>query len=255
MIAAKSDLILQPDEYLMGIPMVEQAIAEGAKTFVHISFPRHMSYEILSERRELIKAECAKKGLKYVDVTAPDPTGDAGVPGTQQFIMEEVPRIVAEYGVDTAIFGTNCSMQEPLLKQILKYKAIYVIPCCPSPYHGFPAGLAINIPTDKKGDVPFILEEITKKVKAGGNTGRMSTWPVPCNMLMIMAGTEYAKAYLEGKTNGKIDKDYLQKVFNDTAVELTRTEGQQTDIYLFDNFGKGPSYENYFMMMEDFYTF
>ena len=61
MIAAKSDLILQPDEYLMGIPMVEQAIAEGAKTFVHISFPRHMSYEILSERRELIKSECAKK--------------------------------------------------------------------------------------------------------------------------------------------------------------------------------------------------
>lgn len=255
MVASKADLVLQPDEYLMGTPMVEQAKKLGAKTFVHISFPRHMSYQILSARRELIKQKCAENGIKYVDVTAPDPTGDAGVPGTQQFILEEVPRLVAKYGKDTAIFGTNCSMQEPLIKQVLKNKAIYVIPCCPSPYHGFPAGLSIEIPMDKKGDVPFILKEIKNKVATGGNTGRMSTWPVPCNMMMILAGVEYAKAYLEGRTNGMVDPVYLQKVFNTEAATLTKVDNMEVEIYNFDNFGKGPSFKNYFMMMEDFYTF
>ena len=57
-----------------------------------------MSYALLSARRDLFKERCEQLGLEFVDATAPDPTGDAGVSGTQQFILEDVPKMVAKYG-------------------------------------------------------------------------------------------------------------------------------------------------------------
>ena len=90
--------------------------------------------------------------MKFVDATAPDPTGDAGVPGAQQFILEDVPRKIAEYGKDTNFFSTNCAMQEPLIKASLEGGAIYAQQCCPSPYHGYPGALGIEIPADKAGN-------------------------------------------------------------------------------------------------------
>jgi len=116
MIASKADVVFQADELGMGTAIIDQAVSMGAKTFVHYSFPRHMSYQLLSMRRDIFKEYCAEKGLQFIDATAPDPTGDAGVPGAQQFILEDIPRKIEEYGKDTCFFSTNCSMQEPLIK-------------------------------------------------------------------------------------------------------------------------------------------
>ncbi len=94
MISEKADIVLQLDELGMGTAVPEQAKAQGAKVFVHYSFPRHMSYALLSARRDIMKDTCAEIGLEFVDASAPDPTGDAGVAGAQQFILEDVPRMV-----------------------------------------------------------------------------------------------------------------------------------------------------------------
>ncbi|HCX78922.1 MAG TPA: hypothetical protein DG577_05900, partial [Firmicutes bacterium] len=48
-----------------------------------------------------------------------------GVSGAQQFILEDVPRQIEQYGKDTAFFSTNCSMQEPLIRSVLEGGAIY----------------------------------------------------------------------------------------------------------------------------------
>ena len=84
MISSKADVVLQIDDVGIGTKMVEQAKKMGAKAFVHYSFPRHMSYEMLAKRRDNMKTACEKEGIKFIDATAPDPTGDAGVPGAQQ---------------------------------------------------------------------------------------------------------------------------------------------------------------------------
>ena len=125
MITGKADICLQMDELGMGTRVPQQADKLGAKVFVHYSFPRHMSYALLSKRRDMFKEECAKLGMEFVDATAPDPTGDAGVSGTQQFILEDVPRKVEEYGKDTNFFSTNCSMMEPLIKSVLNTGAVF----------------------------------------------------------------------------------------------------------------------------------
>ncbi len=247
MIASKADIVLQADELGMGTTIVEQAKKQGAKTLVHYSFPRHMSYQLLSMRRDILKENCEKSGLEFVDATAPDPTGDAGVPGAQQFILEDVPRKVAEYGKDTAFFSTNCSMQEPLIKSALIEGAIYPQPCCPSPYHGFPGALGIAIPEDKQGDIPYAVEQIKSKIAEYDGTGRFSTWPVPINMMFIESGAEYAIAYLEGNTDGKNDSEKLTELFKDYAEnDITMTTYTNSE---------GNELNNMYLILLDYLTF
>lgn len=79
----------------------------GATDFVHISFPRHMSYELLSRRRNIMEATCKDIGIKFHFESAPDPVSDVGVAGAQQFILEKVPAWLEKYGKDTAFYCTN----------------------------------------------------------------------------------------------------------------------------------------------------
>lgn len=246
LIADAADIVLNADELGMGTAVMEQAKALGAKTFVHYSFPRHMSIALLSGRRDLLKETAAKLGIEFVEATAPDPTGDAGVPGAQQFILEDVPKMIEKYGKDTAFFATNCSMQEPIIKTVLAGGAIFPQQCCPSPYHGYPGALGIEIPDDKAGDVNFVLEESTKKIVEGGNAGRMSTWTVPVNMLFVEAGVKYADAFLKGEITSKNDMAAMQKICEEIAGGPVVMEK------LTEN---GVNYDNFYTLLGSFYVF
>ena len=164
-IASRADVTLELDQLQRGETIIQTAKEMGAKTFIHYSFPRHMSYELLAQRRDIMKETCEELGLEFVEVDAPDPTGDAGVSGAQQFILEDVPRQVEKYGKDTALFSTNCAMQEPLIKSALETGAIYPEQCCPNPYHAYPGALGIQIPEDKAGDLDYLAEQITEKLQ------------------------------------------------------------------------------------------
>ncbi|WP_113671415.1 DUF3798 domain-containing protein [Vallitalea guaymasensis] len=248
MIADRADLCFQMDEVGMGTAIVEQIKKQGAETLVHYSFPRHMSYALLAARRDLLKENCKKEGIKFVDATAPDPTGDAGISGAQQFILEDVPKKIKQYGEDTAFFSTNCSMQPPLIKSILQQHGIYPQPCCPSPYHGFPSALQIEIPEDKKGDANYVVEQI-RRINAENNmTGRMSTWPVPVNMMFIEAGAEYASQWIEGKFKDKIDNEKLKECF----VDYTSNYGDDIDINVTLLEENGKKFDNYFLVLIDY---
>ncbi len=245
-ISPKADVVLQGDELGMGLTIIEQAEKIGAKTFVHYSFPRHMSYPLLAARRDIFKTECEARGIAFVDATAPDPTGDAGVPGAQQFILEDIPRKVEEFGKDTCFFSTNCAMQEPLIKSSLENGAIVAQQCCPSPYHGYPGALGIEIPDDKQGDVAYIIDQISAKIAEKGGTGRFSTWPVPVNMMFVDSGVEYGIAWAQGKTEGKLDKAYMEKLFSEYAgVEIKLTTLEEG----------GTAYDNFLLLLSDYITF
>jgi ABC-type sugar transport system substrate-binding protein len=97
-IAGAADLSINSDTLSMGYIMVAAAKRMGADTYVHISFPRHMSYELLSRRRQIMEAACRDLGLRFVFETAPDPTSDVGVAGAQQYVLEKVPAWLQKYG-------------------------------------------------------------------------------------------------------------------------------------------------------------
>lgn len=220
--AARGDIILDLDQYKRGESVMKIAKDMGAETFIHYSFPRHMSYELLSARRDALKATAEEIGIEFLEVDAPDPTSEAGVPGAQQFIMEDVPRQVEKYGKDTAFFSTNCSMMEPLIIQSLEHGAIFPEQCCPSPYHAYPGALGIEIPEDKAGDIDFLSAQIAEKVAEKGGSGRFGTWVRPANVAMIEAGVEYAKAFINGdidRLDPEAMKGFMRQVTDDEAGE------------------------------------
>ena len=135
-IQAAADMAINNDFVSRGYTIIWAAKELGAKTFVHISFPRHMSYETLGLRRQIMEAACNDTGVKFVFETAPDPTSDVGVAGAQQFILEKVPQWIEKYGKETAFFCTNDAHTEPLLKQLLQYGGIFVEADLPSPLMG-----------------------------------------------------------------------------------------------------------------------
>ena len=247
----KADIVLQVDEPGCGIVLPPQAAKQGAKTMIHYSFPRHMSYALIVARHENFKKYCAENNIELVDVTAPDPTGDSGITGAQQFILEDVPRQIEKYGKDTVFFTTNCGMQEPLIRSVFENGAIYSLQCCPSPFHAFPAALIIDM-AGHEADVNYMMEQLQAKVTEYNMGGRVSTWGVPCNMLFISAGVEYAKKVLEGQTSGTLDEQVLRDTIQDCAEEFTPDAKMTIDYYVDDN---GNAKENHFLVMSDFVTF
>lgn len=247
----KADIVLQVDEPGCGIVLPPQASKQGAKTMIHYSFPRHMSYALIVARHENFKKYCAENNIELVDVTAPDPTGDSGITGAQQFILEDVPRQIEKYGKDTVFFTTNCGMQEPLIRSVFENGAIYSLQCCPSPFHAFPAALNIDM-AGHEADVNYMMEQLQAKVTEYNMGGRVSTWGVPCNMLFISAGVEYAKKVLEGQTSGTLDEQVLRDTIQECAQEFTPDAKMTVDYYVDDS---GNAKENHFLVMSDFVTF
>ncbi|HHT44509.1 MAG TPA: DUF3798 domain-containing protein [Fastidiosipila sp.] len=245
----KADINTLVDEISMGKTIPTEAKAMGAKTLIHYSFPRHLGYATIANRLNIMKKTAEEIGITLVEVNAPDPTGDQGVSGAQQFIIEDVPRQVAQYGKDTAFFSTNCSMQEPLIRTVFEEGAIMPQQCCPSPYHGYPAALSIEV-KGHEGDVQYMLDQISEKLLEGGQAERMSTWGVPFNMLMIDAGVTFAMKWLEGE----VDRDDLE-AYKATVQEVAmeRNAGN-LEISNYVDPDKG-ELENFFLFLAPFYDF
>ena len=96
-IAGAADIVLGVDEINGGYQIVETLKEWGCDVLVHYSFARHMSYETIVARYNILVEECEDAGIELVFRDAPDPTGDAGMTGAQQFILEDVPLVMQEY--------------------------------------------------------------------------------------------------------------------------------------------------------------
>jgi len=246
-VAVHADIAMISDDLSMGRVIVEQAHRMGADTFAHISFPRHLGMVNIAARRALLMETAAEKGLRWVELTAPDPMSE-GVAQTQMFILENVPRWVAEHGQRTAFFSTNCGMQEPLITQIAAHGGFYPLQCCPSPFHALPA--AFNISMDgREGDVDFLLRQLSTAVSAAGGSGRFSTWPVPINMLLVETGVMYSIEYLEGRV-GRHDRPALTRIINQVAGQF----GTEVELRNWPLAG-GTTIPNFYMVLSDFVTF
>lgn len=230
------------------IPLAAKKL--GAKTFVHISFPRHMSYETLSRRRAIMERACKDLGLKFVFETAPDPTSDVGVAGAQQFILEKVPAWVKKYGKDTAFFCTNDAQTEPLIRQVAKYGGFFIEADLPSPLMGYPGALGIDL-KNEKGNFPAILKKVENAVIKAGGKGRMGTWSYSYGYTATAGLGEFGKRIVEGKAkigNRKAMMDSFKKyspgadwngapyVDSNTGVKMKNYALVYQDTYVF---GKG----------------
>ena len=235
-ISAASDIVMYADEVAQGDTIMETCAKWGVDVLIHYSFPRHMAMELIVGRHELLQKNADALGIELVDVTAPDPTAEAGLSASQQFILEDVPQQLAKYeGKKVAFFTTNCGMQPSLQAACLDQpNAYYPQPCCPSPYHAFPATLGLEL--EIGGDDTEALKQIAAKLKEHDAVDRFSTWSSPVAMTIIEIGVEYAKAYIEGEVTERNDGAKLAamldaKISGAKVANYTNAEGTTFDNY------------------------
>ena len=202
-ITEAADISTHTDHIGRGYTIPLGAQKMGANTFVHISFPRHMSYETLGLRRAIMEEACKDLGMKFVFETAPDPTSDVGMAGAQQYILENMPAWIEKYGKDAAFFCTNDGHTEPLLRQVAALGGYFVEADLPSPLMGYPGALGIDL-SKEQGDWPAILKKVEDAVVKAGGGGRMGTWAYSWGYTTTAALAEYGKRYVEGTFTNKL---------------------------------------------------
>ena len=239
-ISAAADIVMYADEVAQGDTIMETCEKWGIDVLIHYSFPRHMAMELIVGRHNLLQENADALGIELVDVTAPDPTAEAGLSASQQFILEDVPQQLAKYeGKKVAFFTTNCGMQPSLQTACLdEPNAYYPQPCCPSPYHAFPATLGLEL--DLSGDHTEALKQIAAKLDEHDAAGRFSTWASPVAMTIIEVGVEYAKAYAEGTITDKNDSAALSDMLN------AKVEGAKIANY---TDSEGNTFDNYYTIL------
>lgn len=213
MITETADLAFQQNYYARGYLLVKASKDLGAEKFVHVTFPRHMSIELMVRMRDIAKAACEDLGMEFISKSAPDPLSEVGIAGAQQYLIENVPNWINEYGKDTNFFTTNFSLEEPIIRGVAKLGAFYVSGTTASPTVGFPGALGVEFKEKDKGNFPSIVKTIEKKIIEIGNPGRMGCWVYPYNFVCLCGLAEHAINVINGESE-LLDKNAILDAFS-----------------------------------------
>jgi len=246
-ISKAADFVMRNDFVSAGYRVIWAAKKLGAKTFVHISFPRHMSVEPLTRRRMIFEQACNDLGLKFVFETAPDPLSDVGVVGAQQFLLENVPKWVKKYGKETAFYATNDAHTEPLIRQVVEFGGIFVEASLPSPLLGYPGALGIDLKAEQ-GNFPAIMKKVEAAVVAKGGKGRLGTWAYSFQYSETVGLTQHAMNVIEGKSK----MTDMKNIF--TAFGKYTPGAKWGGSYYVDG-STGVKLNNFVMLLQDTYIF
>lgn len=246
-IKSVADLVVNNDFVARGYLMIRTAHELGCDTFVHISFPRHLSYETYARRVNIMKAACEEFGMKFAMEEAPDPTTEVGVPGAQAYITEHVPEWVAKYGNNSAYFCTNDAHTEPLIKGLMEHGGYFIEADLPSPIMGYPGALDLDV-TGASGDFEKITREVEEAVVAGGGAGRFGTWTSSYGFTNSAALAEHARNVLLGKS----DLTDLNDIISAYRIYTPETEWNGSK---FTNAATGEVMDNIFLVYQDTYIF
>ena len=244
-IGSAADLVTNNDFVARGYLIIRTAHELGCDTFVHISFPRHMSYETMSRRVAVMQEACKEFGMEFVLETAPDPTSDVGVAGAQAYILEKVPEWVEKYGEKAAYFCTNDAHTEPLLKQLLEYGGYFIEADLPSPLMGYPGALGIDL-TEENGDFQKILAKVESSVVEKGGEGRFGTWAFSYGYCLSAGLAQHAMNVIDGNSE-LCDIDDISKAFQQFSGEASWNGSSYT------NAETGVKSDNTFLVYQDTY--
>lgn len=244
-ISSAADLVTNNDFVSRGYLIIRTAHELGCDTFVHISFPRHMSYETMSRRLAIMKAACEEFGMKFVLETAPDPTSDVGVSGAQAYILEQVPAWVEKYGQKAAYFCTNDAHTEPLLKRLLECGGYFIEADLPSPLMGYPGALGIDL-TEEAGDFEKILTKVESAIVEKGGADHFGTWAYSYGYTLSAGLALHAKNVLDGKSELK-DMDDVAAALQVYSPKAAWNGASYT------NATTGAKSENVFLIYQDTY--
>ena len=247
-VGATADLVCNNDFVSRGYLIIKTAHDLGCDTFVHISFPRHMSYETMSRRVAVMTEACKEFGMTFVQETAPDPTTDVGVTGAQAYVLEKAPEWIQKYGQNSAYFCTNDAHTAPLLQRLLELGGYFIEADLPSPLMGYPNALGDLDLTAEAGDFEKILAKVEQAVVDAGGAGRFGTWAYSYGYCLSAGLAQHAINVIE--SNGAIDiadMDAVAAALQEYSPKATWNGSGYT------NADTGVKEDNVFLIYQDTY--
>ncbi len=245
-IGSAADLVCNNDFVARGYLIIKTAHELGCDTFVHISFPRHMSYETMSRRVAIMQAACDEFGMEFVLETAPDPTSDVGTAGAQAYVLEKVPEWVEKYGKNAAYFCTNDAHTEPLLKQLLEYGGYFIEADLPSPTMGYPGALGLDL-TEEAGDYEKILAKVEQAICEKGGADHFGTWAYSYGYTVSAGLAQHALNVINGESE-LCDMDDIAKAYEVFSPNAAWNGSNYT------NAETGVKADNTFLVYQDTYV-
>jgi len=254
-----ADLELSTDQKATAVKAVEKARQMGAATCLDYTFRDNryrdsdsaLSYiesRILPEIREIIKAECVKQDMEYVDVLMMDPASDlGGGPGVGvNFNTYSVEKEIPKYGHNFCVLSSICD----ITFRGLSAKCIIVHLCHPSLFHVRWKDYMYGIVDNKNhfGDLEWTIEQMKAELEKKGMSGRFATWRVPFPMAAVSAAVEYAIDYCEGSIKSKDDLEAMRECFQ-KSMEMYNAGDIGFEL------NRDPEHENHFMFTEDYIVF
>lgn len=235
------DLIIDTNWIERGVTIPTKAYEMGATTFIHYSFPTHLSKELISARKDMMQQTCEELGMEWVEVVTPDPQTGDGTEAMLQFLREDIPRQVETYGTDINIFGTNCPMYDVILDEAMDLGFFVAEQCCPTPTQSYPTVLGLEIEAEDSMNFELINEMISEAVAEEGMTGHLSGWPIPVTVYMPQMGAYIAMEMIEN--------DFDPLVIEDVEALSVEKFGVEADFSKLED--DGVTYDNYYVMIMD----
>jgi hypothetical protein len=246
-ISATADLAISTDFVSRGFLIPYAAKKIGAKTFVHLSFERHMAMESIWFRSQIMKQACEDLGLTYVQAEVMDPIGPKGLEAAIENLEMVFTDLLKQYGPETAFFCTNDALTEPLIKKIIEEGGYFVEADIPSPLLGFPGALDIDL-EPIIGQWTLVLNTVEKAVLAAGAGGRLGTWAYPLGFSETAGLVEFGRLLAEGRAT-----------INDTPAFLACLDnlsmGASWNGSYYNDPESGKPMRNIFLVYQDTYIF
>jgi len=191
-----------------------------------------------------MKAAAEREGIRFINLIALDPMEAPTTAYAIAYIEQDLPQRVDELGVNTAFFGTACLMQSAIISGVMATGAIFVQPCCLSPYHGYPEALGITYrgytgqyanwrtPITRLIELPELINAIDDAVETGSMSGRISGPAIPADLMWTAIGFMYAAEWIIGNVpqeHSIICLDTLELLAIGFAAELGFNSGVTLD--------------------------
>jgi hypothetical protein len=247
-IAKAADLVINSDYISRGYLIPWAAKELGARNFVYISFPRHMSYEVTRQTRDIMEQACLDLGIQFAFETAPDPLmSDISIAEAKQFILENVPIWINKYGKDTVFYSTYDGFLEPILNRSIAGGAMFIEADLPSPILGYPEALGLDLSTENS-DITQIMMKIEDSVVAMGGKGRFGTWACKYGFVSSAGLGEFAVRLAKGQA-------HIDRVEDVLACYAKFTPGAKWNAGCYTDLTTGISLKNNLLMYTDTYIF
>jgi len=201
-VARVCDLAIGPDETRRAPELAAAAAGMGARSLVYYASVRDSARPLLVMQRDLLRRACARRGVKFELVLAPDPAGRDGPGETRDFVKEDVPRQLARLGPATAFYATADAVQEPLISALLAARAGFLVEqALPAPTADFPAALGVDLRSVPAAEADSLHALLRSRIAESGMRGHFGTWSASIERVAIQAMAELMMDAVEGRAD------------------------------------------------------